>query len=134
MSHQLSKLIDVCSISGSTGSTSLALEVDMANGAEGCLFNVTALTTGTAATLTISTAASTTASFVALTGMTAASTGGAASVWVDVHKPKKRWLKATATSTAAQPLFIQAIKYGKRLCPTTWTSTAILTAGVSPAT
>jgi hypothetical protein len=134
MSHQLSKQLDLVAFTGSTGATSLTVEVDMANGAEGCMFNVVTLTTGTAATLTLSTAASTTASFVALSGMTAASTGGASTIVLDEHKPKKRWLKATATSTAAQPMFLQAFKYGVRVCPVTWSSTGILVAGVSSST
>lgn len=135
MSEQLAKKLDLYAFNsaGSTGVTSLAVEIDTDN-CEGVLFLGTAGTTSTAATLTISTAASTTASFVALSGGTAASTGAGAFVAVDVHKPLKRWLKGTLSTTANARLSVQAFKYGNRKCPVTWTSTGILTSLVSPNT
>lgn len=135
MSHQLAKSLDLYAFSsaGTTGVTTLNVEIDTQN-CEGVLFMGTAGTTSTAATLTISTAASTTASFVAVTGGTATSTGAGAFVAVDVHKPRKRWLKGTITTTANARLTVQALKYHNKKCPTSWTSTGILTSLVSPNT
>jgi len=133
VSHQLSKMVDVYGFSGSTGSTSVTVEVDMQN-AEGCLFNAVGNTSAGALTLTISAAASTTDTFTNLSGATNASTGGVATRWVDIHKPRERWLKGTVTAGSATNMIVQAIKYGVRKPPVTWTSTAGLTALVSPNT
>lgn len=133
MSEQLSKCVNLTSFNASTGATSLALEVDTA-GYEGIRFFGATSTTATAITMTLSTAASTTASFVALSGGTAASTGGKAMVCVDNHKPRKRWIKGTLSSTAAAPMFVWAELYGPKKLPVTWSSTAVLTSLVSPNT
>ena len=135
MSHQLGKMLDCYAFSsaGTTGVSTLNVEIDTQN-CEGVLFVGTAGTTSTAATLTISTAASTTASFVNVSSGTAASTGAGALVAVDIHKPRKRWLKGTITTTANARMTVQAFKYGVRRSPTTWTSTGILTSLVSPDT
>ena len=46
----------------------------------------------------------------------------------DVHKPAKRWLGATLSSSTATPSYTLALKYGLRKPPTSFTSTAGLSA------
>lgn len=142
MGLQLSKNSDYVAFasSGTTGATSLALEVDMVN-YEGIEFIGVAGTTSTAATLTLSTAASTTATFVNISSTqgaagngTSKSTGAGAVVVVDLYRPRKRWIKGTLSTTASARLFLVARKYDSRKHPITNTSTAIVTTVVSPNT
>ena len=113
------------------GSTSLTVEVDMAN-FEGCEFlGVAGSTSAIAHTMTIKTGASTTDSFVALSGATKATTSGNDFAIVDVYKPRERWLQAVFSSTAASEKFVICRQYGARKLQS---ATTYDTAVVSPNT
>lgn len=115
---QLSKMSTLTKLAtGSTGVTTKNEAVDMA-GYEGVYFFATGGTTATAVTITIAHGATTTG-FVNVSGGTKASTGGSAVVGVDVYKPVKRYVRATASSTASSRIELIALQYGAKEEPLT---------------
>ena len=126
---QLSKYVDLAYAAITATTTDvLILECDTVN-AEGVMF----LTNGTSAkvTITLKHAASTTATFVAVasaagTSCVYATSAAKAFAAMDVHKPVKRWLQATFTSTGNSYFAACAFKYGLRKLPKTWSSTSNL--------
>jgi hypothetical protein len=94
------------------GGTSINEAVDMAN-YEGVLFLGNVGTTGTALTLTAAHGASTTG-FVNLTGGTHATTGGNDIAQLDVYRPRKRYVRCTASTTANARIQLFAIQYSSR--------------------
>lgn len=125
---QLSKYIDLVSAQITATTTDvLTVEVD-SEGCEGVLF----LTLGTSAkaTLAVTHAASTTASYATVAVGSSATHGTTAAKAVaayDIHKPAKRHLKCTSTSTGNSYFALLAFKYGLRKLPVAdWSSTTCL--------
>jgi hypothetical protein len=94
------------------GGTSINEAVDMQNFA-GVMFLGNVGTTGTALTLTAAGGASTTG-FVNLTSGTHATTGGNDIAVLDVYKPRHRYVRCTASTTANARMSVFAIRYGPR--------------------
>lgn len=123
---QLSKYIDLTSVSLSTAATNV-VEVDTAN-CDGVLFvGVGATTAVRLWDLALKSGATTTGFVTCSTVVSIASTAAANhALLIDVFKPAKRYLGATLSSSAATPCYLLAFKYDVRKLPTTFSATANL--------
>lgn len=114
--------------SAGTVATTTGSSIDMA-GYDGCYFQVAIgnATSGATATLAVRGGASTT-SFVAISGATATSTGGADNglIGIDVYKPRKRYLSPTLAigTTILVHGGVTAFRYHARTAPVTNTTAA----------
>lgn len=120
---QLSRQIDLRSVGFSTGQA--AVEVDCQN-CEGVLFiGVPATTAAGLWSMALKAGATTTGFVNCAAANTHASTASNTNVLItDVHKPAKRWLGATLSSSSARPSFLLAFKYGLRKARGAMSSTA----------
>jgi len=123
---QLSKYTDISNafVTAAASTDVIVLEVDTQN-AEGAR----CISWGSSGkvTVTVKHAASTTASFVSVgSSVTYQTSAGGFLCAVDIHKPVKRWLQFTCTSTGNSNFGAFAEKYGVRKLPTSWSSTASL--------
>jgi hypothetical protein len=127
---QLSRYINLVGMTGTSGQTTAAptLEVDTAD-AEGVMFvGVGAGTTAARIWKMRLHAGATTTGFVACgsgTALDSTATGNYV-LTTDVHKPAKRWVKATFSCSATTLSLgsLLAFKYGLRKPATTWSATA----------
>jgi len=111
---QLSRYIDLVSVGFSTAEA--AQEVDTQN-CEGVLFiGVKQSTAARTMSMALKAGASTTSFVTCASTFTHASTsaGNDMVIITDVHKPAKRWIGATLTSSSAVPQLLMAFKYGTR--------------------
>jgi hypothetical protein len=111
------------------GGNSVNEAVDMQN-FTGVLFLGNVGTTGTALTLTAAHGASTTG-FVNVTGGTHSTTGGNDIAVLDVYKPRKRYVRCTASTTANARMSVFAVRYGPRNLQSSSTNATLV---VSPDT
>lgn len=136
MPNKLHQYTDYKLLSPPTAASSADItgsSIDM-SGYDGCEFTYVLGTAGTGATATfaVQTGASTTA-FVAISGATAASSGGLDNklIVIDVCKPRKRYLRPIVTIGTTTDIItggIIARRYGARSMPTTATTTGDLAA------
>lgn len=106
------------------GGASINEAVDMAN-FEGVLFLGNVGTTGTALTLTAAGGATTTG-FVNLTGGTHATTGGNDIAVLDIYRPRHRYVRCTAATTANARMQLFAFRYGPRTLQSSTAGTLVI--------